>query len=85
MVVSFCLEVPAADALNARIVLRSKMHECQKVGSDTSYCAAVNYLFWTYGTDDVIAKTDANMMRFTQPPSKCPTEYADALWNKALR
>lgn len=32
-----------------------------------TYFAAVNYLFETYATSDVIAETDADMMLFTQP------------------
>lgn len=36
-------------------------------------------------TDDVITKTDDDMMHFTQSSNMTPTEYAEALQNKALR
>lgn len=35
--------------------------------------------------DDVIAEMDANMMSFTKLSNKWPSEYAEALWKKALR
>lgn len=76
---------PASVALNARITLRSETQSLQKEGTVTSYYEAVNYLLETYATDDVITKTDADMMSFTQPSSKLPTECAEALWNIALR
>lgn len=39
----------------------------------------------TYATDDVIAETGTDMMRFTQPSKKSPAEDEEALWNKAPR
>lgn len=74
----------AATELNSRIAQWSKFHKSQKEGNLTSYCEAVNYLIETYATEDVIAKTDANMMLSTQPSIKLSKEYAEALWNKAL-
>lgn len=61
------------------------MHKLQKEGTVTSYCEAVEYLLGTYAMDDVLTETDAGMMGFTQPSSKSPTEYAEALWNKMPR
>lgn len=81
----FFMKKPAAAALNSRISLPSKSHRRHKEGTLTTYCEVVNYLLETYATDDVIAETDAEILRFTQPPTKSPTEYAEALWNKALR
>lgn len=34
--------------------------------------------------DDIIAETEGDMMGLTQPSNKCPTEFAKALWNKAI-
>lgn len=45
----------------------------------------INYLLETYITDDVIAKLDAEIFRFPQLSNMTLTEYAEALWNKALR
>lgn len=75
----------AAALGNARIALISESHSRQEEGAVSSYCEAVNYLLATYAPEDVIGKTDADVMRFTKPPHKSPTQYTEALWNKALR
>lgn len=80
----FFMEHLAVAALSACIAIRSKLHKRQEGGLVTSSCEVVNYLLETYSTDDVIAETDAHMMHLTQPSSKCPTEYSEALRNMAL-
>lgn len=77
MVVTFFHEGDCIFALNACIALKSKSHDRQKEGTSTSYCKAVNYLPETSATDDIILETDDNMMRFMQPWSKLPMEYAE--------
>lgn len=51
-------------AFNTRIKLRSKLHKQQKERTVTLNCEAVNYFFKTLETDDVFAKTVADMMRY---------------------
>lgn len=53
-------------------------------GAITTYYYAVNYLVDTYATDDVTAKTVADMICFTQISNKLPTEYPEAQLNKAV-
>lgn len=50
-----------------------------------SYNEAVNYLFETDRTDNLIAHADADMMEFTHPSIKATTEYSESLWNKTHR
>lgn len=70
---------------NVRLALRSKSRGSQKEYTVSTYCKAVNYSVEMYATDEVNAETDADMMHLTQPSNKSPTEYAEGLWNKALR
>lgn len=79
------LKRPTAAALKDCIALPSKMHRRHKEFTVTSYRKVVNCLLETYATDDLIGKTDADIMRFPQESNKLPTEYAEALWKKALR
>lgn len=76
---------PTAAGFNARVIWKSEWHKHQKEGTVTSYCAAVSHFCKTYDKDDIIAETDANMIKFTQSSNESPTEYAEAMWNKALR
>lgn len=75
----------AAAALIECIELKSKWPKHQKKGTVTSYCEAANYLVNTSATDDVVADTDANIVKITQLSNKSPKEQAGALWNKVTR
>lgn len=48
-------------------------------GTVTPYRKAFSFLLETYGTDEVIGGTDANMMKFSHAFHKMPTEYAESL------
>lgn len=56
----------AAAALNARMDLNLKMHNCQTKGTETSYCEAVNHLLRSYSAEDIIAEIVADMTPFTE-------------------
>lgn len=60
------------------MVLRAKS-SCQEQGTLRTYCKVVNYRLETYAPDDVIAKIDAEIIRFPQLPNKTPIEYANLL------
>lgn len=51
-------------------------------GKLKSYSRAINYVFRTYATDDiiVIAKADMDTMNFKQPSGQSPVQYVQALW-----
>lgn len=74
----------SGEVINSLIALCSKSRTRPTEGVVKSYCEAVNYLFDTYSTDDLVAETDADMMHSTQSPKKSCTEYVEALWIKAL-
>lgn len=76
---------PAAEALNARTALRSDSHKRQKKGAVAIHWEAVNYLLETYKTDEVIAETDADMVHLVQASNESSTDFANAMWNKALQ
>lgn len=44
----------------------------------------VNYVIYTYATDDVIPETDTASARFTQSLTMSPAQYAEALVVKSL-
>lgn len=69
----------AAASLNVPITLRSELCRSQKDGTVRTYCEADNYHLETHDADDVIAETDADMMRFTPPSNKSLMEYAEVL------
>lgn len=77
------LERFAAEALNARLLLKSMSHDRENEGTVAAVCETVNYLPKMYATDNIIVETDANMMPFPKPKNKSRTEYAKALCNKA--
>lgn len=57
-----------------------------KPESMLSSCKEVmNHLLETYATNDVISETEMNMQNYQQPLHMTPTQYAEALWSKALR
>lgn len=85
IVVALFLKWPAATWLNFCITLTNKLLMRHKQGTLSSYFKALNYSLGTYVSDDVIAETDADMICSTQLSNKLPTQYAKALWNKALR
>lgn len=76
---------PRAALPSFGISLRSRFDNFQKEGTVTFSYYPINYLLETYGKDDVINKTDAYMMPFTQMLNKLSIKYAEALWSKALR
>lgn len=78
------MRCPTASALNARIELRSKWHSRQKEGTVMKYCETVNFLVETYATVDIFGET-RRYYAFTELSNKPPTEYAGAMWNKALK
>lgn len=84
----FSLRDPARVAPTARTVNKSSWTS-NKSSRDTSklttYCEVVQYLLRTYSTDDIIAEVEASLMRFTQGDRMNETDYAQALWTKALR
>lgn len=69
----------AANTFNARIAVHSKLNGCPKEGTVKTQCEAVNYLPETCVTYDIVAESDANMLRSTQAFSKSPLKYAEAL------
>lgn len=71
--------------LNLRISLKSKSYKRQKKGIVALYCEAANYLLDKHPTVDISVESDANIMKRPQPSKKLPTQYAEAVWNKALR
>lgn len=72
-------------ALSSKIPLRSKsMRMRQREGTVKLYCEAVNYLLGPYATDNVIAGTGSEIMRFTLQLNITPIEYAELLWNDVL-
>lgn len=72
--------------LSSKIALRSRsQRNRQNEEPLTPYCEVVNYLLEAYVTDDVIAKTDAEIMGLSQQLNKTLIEYAKLLWAKALR
>lgn len=81
----FFMKRPAAARLDARVALRSKSHRRHKEGKVMTYCDALNYLVEAYATDDVVVQTDTDIMRFSQPSIKFPTENEELLLNDALR
>lgn len=85
LAITFFLKCATVAVLNFCIELQSKWHKHQKERTVPSYCETVNYLLKTYATDHIIAETDINMMRFSQPSSKSRTEYAEAHWNMVFR
>lgn len=44
-----------------------------------SYIEAASSLLEMYSLDNTMAETDADMMQFTRPSNKMPTEYDEAL------
>lgn len=79
------MKKPAAAALNTRIALYLKLKRARKEGKLASDCEVVNFLLETYATDDIIEEMDAVILYFEQPSHTPPTEYLEALWNKAQR
>lgn len=67
------------------ITLKSKSRKRQKQCTVTLYYGGVNYLLQTYATDDVVAESEADKMRFTQPLNNSPIECPETLENKTLR
>lgn len=78
-ILHFFKKRPSASALNAHITLKMNLYKRQKRITGTSNFEAINYLFVTYASKDVIAKTDADMMPLTQSSNKSNMEYADTL------
>lgn len=74
----FFTKRPAA-ALKARIALKLKSLERQIEGTAASYREDVSCLLMTYATDDILAESDIDMIRFSQLGSKWTTGYAEAL------
>lgn len=72
-------EAAVAAALNVRVILSPKSHKCGKQSSLSLYCEVVSYLLKTCAADDVIVKTDSNMMQFAQLQSESRSENAEAL------
>lgn len=72
------------DAFNACIALKWKSHKRQKKATVTLYCVVSSFLE-TYATNDVITKTDTEMMKFIRPTTEASVEYAKELKNKECR
>lgn len=69
-----------------RIALIAKSwRKCQEEETFTTHCEVLNYLLEPYASDDVIADTEAEIMRFSQPLNETQTEHAELLWAEALR
>lgn len=69
-------------ALNACIVLNSKLPRRKKDGKVGFYFETFNHLLETYATEDIIIETDANMIGFTRLSNISRTKYSKAMWNK---
>lgn len=52
------------------IVLKFRLHESDKEGTVTKYYGAVKYFVKRYARDDVLAETDASIIRFIQLSNK---------------
>lgn len=59
--------------------------QASREGIVISNCDAVNYLLETNATDDMMAKTDVDLIGFTHPSKKLIMGYAEAFWNMTLR
>lgn len=76
----------AATFVNSWIVLCEKLsRKHQEEGRLITHCEVVNYLLEMYVVDDVMAETDAAIMRLTQPPNKTLIAYAELLLARAFR
>lgn len=76
----------AAYTLNSKIALRSNsLRECQKEEKLTTHCEGVKNLLETYNTENIIAESDAILMRVTHLLNKTMMKYAKWLWATALR
>lgn len=78
------MKKPAAACLNSCIPLSSESFKCCKERKLTIDSETVNYRVETYATDNAIAEMDAEILYFMQTSTMTPTDYAEALWNKAL-
>lgn len=75
----------SASTSNARIALRGKSWcKRQKEENLTTYCEVVSYSSETHVTDHDIVKSDAEIMKLTEPANKNPTENAMIFWVKDL-
>ena len=55
------------------------------LGRLTSYCEVVQYLLFTYATDDVIAEAHSDLQSFKQAPNVNPVAYSNQLLTKVAR
>lgn len=44
----------------------------------------INYILKTYAPDNVIAKMDSKIVRYTQPSNRTPPDYAASMLNEVL-
>lgn len=78
------MKKPVKAALNACTCLSSSS-QAHKEGGLTSYCHVVKYLLATYGTDDIIAEAEMDMMNVNERDGWSTVKYAQALSTNALR
>lgn len=82
----FPIKKRAVTALNPRISLIFKLsHKPPNEGALATNCEMLHSMLETYTIEDVIAETNAEMMRPTQPLNKTPIYGAQLFWAEALR
>lgn len=75
----------APTVFSSRILLIAKSsRKEQKEGASKRHCEVMHYFLETYGNNDVINKTDADIMMYTQQLNKAPIKYAEFIWIMAL-
>lgn len=76
----------AAVALTVCLSLKDSLSHCSvKEVMLTTYVRIVNLILETFATDGIIAETDTECLRFTQPTNLSPLKYGGTLWMKNLR
>lgn len=81
MTVYLFSEGPVPSALNAFLRLKpasSSNTARANIKAFKTSSEEVNYLLYTYSSDDLIGETDATLTRHTQPKTMDLTQYADA-------
>lgn len=82
----FFMKNQVAAVLNLRSALKFKsLRWGQKNGALTKYCDVVSSLLASFGTDEVIAETDDEIMKVSQLLNKTQIEFAELLLAKTLR
>lgn len=86
----FFMNKTASAVQNARLSAHSTDEEHSRSTRDkkryfNTYPQVANFLLRKYGTDEVIAKSECDIMRFAQPSNMTPSPYAEKLVTKTLQ